>query len=145
MQRAAAVVEEQAQLAARLNVAAEMIDSIVMDNSVLDEAKRLTEAAAQKQQVRRQQQQRLQSPSPAPPATFTSQPAQPRSSRGRNSSVFWKPPPEAAQLCARNPSMDGPALSAAIVPMVRGLSNRGSDASQMQGSTPSRRSTAIII
>merc|ERR1719163_315411 len=73
IQRAAALVEEQAQLTARLSIAAEMIDNLVMDSSVLDEAKRLTEAVAQKQQRRQrinqqqQLQQRRMSPSPGPP------------------------------------------------------------------------------
>jgi len=104
MQRAMTVVEEQAQLAARLNTAAEMIDNIVMDNSVLNDAKRITEAA-HAQQARRQQQQRRASPSPPP--TFTNRQAQPQStSRARSSSLFWKPPPEAVQICARCPSID---------------------------------------
>lgn len=107
VQRAAAL-EEQAQLTARLNVAAQMIDSLVLDSSVLDEAKRLTEAVAQKQHHRRQQQQRQQQqsrlPSPSPPPQPTYNKA--RAGRPNGGGVFWKPPPEAARLCARCPSID---------------------------------------
>jgi len=108
VQRSVAMEDEHAQLQARLNIAAEMIDSLVMDSSVLDEAKRLTEAIAHKQ--RRQQELNRQSPSRRPQEVVSARPLQsPARPRSRNQSLFWKPPPEAAQLCARCPSMEIPA------------------------------------
>lgn len=136
MQRVASVVEEQAQLAARLNTAAEMIDNIVMDNSVLDEAKRITEEA-RKQQVRRQQQQQQRRASPSPPPTFTNRQAQ-TPSRARSSSIFWRPPPEAVQICARCPSIESVSLS-------NGRSDGRTSASRFGAPPPSSRGIHITV
>jgi hypothetical protein len=113
IQRAAALVEEQAQLAARLNVAAEMIDNLVLDSSVLDEAKRLTSAVAQKQQQRQQMIDRRHAPPPRnlPSSTIPMAKGPARKMTGKprpSNSVFWQPPPDAARLCARCPSLDVP-------------------------------------
>jgi len=113
MQRAASLVEEQAQLAARLSVAAAMIDKMQLDHSVLDEAKRLTELHKTRQAQHQQRRQTPQSPRtavPLPqgplPAYQRSAPKSPARSRSGSAGLFWVPPPEAAQLCARCPSLD---------------------------------------
>jgi len=103
----AAAAVEQAQLAARLNAAAEMVDSVQVDHSVLDEAKRLTELHTRRQAQQQQHQPRATpSSSAASPLQYyvkspTHSPAKARPSSPGHASVFWTPPPEAMPACTR--------------------------------------------
>lgn len=75
----------------RLNNAAEFIDRLVIDSSMLEEARRATDMAREADAISARQSPRKNDGS---------------ARRSRSCNVFWRPPPEAERICqsARSPS-----------------------------------------
>jgi len=94
--------DDAAIMKKRLNVAAEIINGLVFDSNVLEEAKRSSELGRQADALSAR-------PSPEKPTR-----------RSRSCNVFWRPPPEAARVCetargaslSRAESLDGSCGSA---------------------------------
>lgn len=84
--------DDAAAMSKRLNVAADIIDGLVFDSTVLEEARRTVELARE--------------------ADALSARTSPEkiSRRSRSCNVFWRPPPEAARVCetARSTSLSRP-------------------------------------
>lgn len=97
--------DPQGTLAARLNMASELIDGMSWDEAMLQEASHIPDVDATVPME-------LSHSRPRNEVTSSQGQRQPtqttrgRTTRSRSTSVFWKPPPEAAFVCeaARNPS-----------------------------------------